>query len=179
MGLSIRAYAQHRGCSKSAVMKAVKEGRITRTPDGKIDPATADAEWITNSDPSQVTAQNNGRTYTTNAEPSRKEIKEAAIESSMGDGPTYIQSRAIRELYVARLRKLEYEEKAGRVVSLDKVSVRWFNLSRQLRDQLISIPNRIDALLAAETDRFTINHMLTAEISRVLEEFSKSDPNKL
>lgn len=174
MGLSIRAYAAHRGCSKSAVMKAVSRGRISREPDGKIDPAKADREWEQNSDPGQVEAQNAEKPA---LQTKLKAKTESVSESS--EGPTYIQSRAIRELYVARLRKMEYEEKASRLVSLDKVTVRWFNLARQLRDQLLSVSNRIDAILAAENDRFKVNQLLTEEITRVLDEFSKSDPAKL
>lgn len=176
MGVSIRAYAAHRGCSKSAVMKALNKGRITRGADGKIDPATADIEWDQNSDPSQVSA-NKVQSAVSQKKPQPK--KEKSSEPSSSDGPTYIQSRAIRELYVARLRKMEYEEKANRLVPLDKVSVRWFNLARQLRDQLLGVPNRIDAILAAEDDRFKINQLLSEEISRVLEEFSKNDPADL
>ena len=53
MGLSIRAYAQHRGVSHTAVAKAIKAGRISVEPDGKIDPAKADAQWARNTLPSQ------------------------------------------------------------------------------------------------------------------------------
>ena len=53
MGLSIRAYAQHRGVSHTAVAKAIKAGRISVEPDGKIDPAKADAQWSRNTLPSQ------------------------------------------------------------------------------------------------------------------------------
>lgn len=176
MGLSIRAYATHRGCSKSAVMKAVSRGRITREPDGKIDPSKADLEWTQNSDPGQVEAQAAQKPA---LQTKSKTKAESTSDNSPAEGPTYIQSRAIRELYVARLRKMEYEEKANRLVPLDKVTVRWFNLARQLRDQLLSVPNRIDAILAAESDRFKTNQLLTEEISRVLEEFSKSDPEKI
>ena len=35
MGLSIRAYAQHRGVSHTAVAKAIKAGRIGKEPDGR------------------------------------------------------------------------------------------------------------------------------------------------
>lgn len=156
-------------------MKAIKDGRITRGSDGKIDPDKADAEWKAHSDPSQVEAQNAGKTAVSGK---RQLRKEAVSDLSQSEGPTYIQSRAIRELYVARLRKLEYEEKASRLISTDKVSVRWFNLSRQLRDQILSVPNRIDAMVAAENDRFKVNQIITEEITRVLEEFSKSDPMK-
>ena len=53
MGLSIRAYAQHRGVSHTAVAKAIKAGRISKEPDGTIDPAKADAQWARNTLPSQ------------------------------------------------------------------------------------------------------------------------------
>ena len=41
MTLSIRAYALQRGVSDAAVRKAIKTGRITPEPDGKIDPEKA------------------------------------------------------------------------------------------------------------------------------------------
>ena len=53
MGLSIRAYAQHRGVSHTAVAKAIKAGRISKEPDGSIDPAKADAQWARNTLASQ------------------------------------------------------------------------------------------------------------------------------
>ncbi|MDD3182444.1 MAG: hypothetical protein PHD48_06560 [Alphaproteobacteria bacterium] len=158
-------------------MKAVQSGRITRNPDGKIDPATADLQWERNSDPGQVEAQKTAQQPAPQAKPKTKTEEAAPVSSA--EGPTYIQSRAIRELYVARLRKMEYEEKAGRLVPLEKVTVRWFNLARQLRDQLLGIPNRIDAIVAAENDRFKVNQLLSEELSRVLEEFSKSDPENI
>jgi hypothetical protein len=43
MGLSIRAYARHRGVSHVAVHKAIDTGRITPEADGTIDPDAATA----------------------------------------------------------------------------------------------------------------------------------------
>jgi hypothetical protein len=43
--LSRRAYAASRDVSEGAVRKQIKAGRIVPTPDGKIDPAQADAGW--------------------------------------------------------------------------------------------------------------------------------------
>jgi hypothetical protein len=51
MGLSRRAYAEHRkklelsGTSEAAVRKALLAGRITALPDGTIDPKAADRDW--------------------------------------------------------------------------------------------------------------------------------------
>ena len=53
MGLSRRAYAAHRGCSESAVRKAIATGRISVEADGTIDPAKADADWDARTDPAQ------------------------------------------------------------------------------------------------------------------------------
>ena len=53
MNLSIRAYSRHRGCSDTAVRKAIKTGRITQESDGKINPNQADAQWISNTDNSK------------------------------------------------------------------------------------------------------------------------------
>jgi hypothetical protein len=48
MGLSIRAYARHRGISHVAVIKAIEAGRITQQADGTIDPEQADRDWEQN-----------------------------------------------------------------------------------------------------------------------------------
>ena len=45
MGISIRAYARHRGVSDTAVHKAIRSGRITPEADGTIDPGRADRDW--------------------------------------------------------------------------------------------------------------------------------------
>ena len=50
MGISIRAYARHRGVTDTAVHKAIRAGRITPEADGTIDADRADREWARNSD---------------------------------------------------------------------------------------------------------------------------------
>ena len=46
--VSLRQYAKHRGVSHTAVEKAVKQGRIHLTPDGRLDVEAADREWSRN-----------------------------------------------------------------------------------------------------------------------------------
>ena len=48
MGVSLRAYARMRGCSLTAVQKAISSKRITTLPDGTIDPERANQEWAKN-----------------------------------------------------------------------------------------------------------------------------------
>jgi len=53
MGISIRAYARHRGVSHTAVRKAINAGRITTESNGMIDPDKADRQWDAQTDPSK------------------------------------------------------------------------------------------------------------------------------
>ena len=46
--MSQRQYAAHRGVARSAVQRAINEGRISTAPDGQIDADLADAEWERN-----------------------------------------------------------------------------------------------------------------------------------
>ena len=48
MGISLRAYAKARGCSLTAVQKAIATKRITKLPDGTIDAERANREWSKN-----------------------------------------------------------------------------------------------------------------------------------
>ena len=57
MGVSWRSYAAQRGVSESAVRKAIATGRITTLPDGTIDPAQADSEWGTQTNPAKQRGQ--------------------------------------------------------------------------------------------------------------------------
>ena len=57
MGVSRRSYTEQRGVSESAVRKAIATGRIMTLPDGTIDPAQADSQWGTQTDPAKQRGQ--------------------------------------------------------------------------------------------------------------------------
>ena len=67
----------------------------------------------------------------------------------------------MREHYQARLAKLEYEERVGSLVSKDEVRVAAFNETRQFRDAMLNIPDRLAAMLAAEPDTAKCYEILT------------------
>src|SRR5689334_13581977 len=111
--VSIRKYAEHRGVSHTAVQKAVKQGRIA-TINGQIDVEQADREWRRNTNPSAKVTEPAGNTETPSA------------------GVTYAQSRAVRESYLARLAKIEFENRSGKLVSRDEVAIAAFTKARTL-----------------------------------------------
>jgi len=57
-------------------------------------------------------------------------------------------------------------------VDADDVKVAAFNRARVVRDALLNIPERLAAVLAAETDEQRVHGMLTAEIRAACEELS-------
>ena len=157
--LSLRAYAKHRGVSHAAVQKALRSGRITANADGLIDSDQADAEWNAKTRPRQRRARP--------APIVRQEPAEAPAA-----GIDYFRARAIRESYLARLAKIEFEEKTGKLVSRDEVQVAAFTRGRTIRDNLLNIPDRLAATLAAEADADRVHQILSAEIRQALEELS-------
>lgn len=161
MKLSINAYARHRGVSHVAVLKAIKTGRIEKEPDGKIDVTKADAAWQRNTNHAQRRKTEKDVTPPAAAE---RPIDPPVVNS----GPSFAQSRAIREAYNARLAKLSYEEKSGSVVKIDLVKVAWFNTLRVLRDRILNMPDRMAPLLSAESDPKAIRDLLDKELRQVL-----------
>ena len=148
-GLSIRAYAKHReergltGASPWSVQKALKEGRIHKTADGKIDPVAADREWEQNTNPTM--RRQAASTEATSSKNGSNNAPGIAV-------PPLAQSRAIREAYQARLARLDYEERTGTLVSKEKVRQAAFQRARTLRDRLLALPDRLASELAAITD---------------------------
>ncbi len=84
----------------------------------------------------------------------------------------YARARAVRENYLARLAKIEFEERSGKLVSRDEVEIAAFNKFRTFRDGMLNVPDRVAAVLAAETDTAKVHEILTAEIRRALLEFA-------
>jgi hypothetical protein len=154
--VSLRQYAKHRGVSHTAVEKAVKQGRVKLT-DGKVDVEVADRDRSRNSSP--VNAP-------------KPQSRTATGGDGPASGPTYAQSRAVRELYLARLARIEFEERAAKLVSRDEVTVAAFTKARTVRDNLLNIPDRLAAMLAAEADPAQVHQILSEEIRKVLIELS-------
>jgi hypothetical protein len=171
--VSLRAYARHRGVSLKAVQKAIESGRIQTTEEGKIDVEQADADWEKN------TAPRAGKTAKFQKPPAGRKTSTAAaaasnarLDPASAGGLDYARARAVHENYRARLAKLDYEAKLGKLVSRDEVEIAAFNRFRTLRDGMLNIPDRLAAVLAAETDPIKVHELLTTEIRKALLDFS-------
>lgn len=171
------AYAKHRGVTHRAVQKAIESGRLQKAlvrqgAKTLVLPSVADQEWARNTDTSKPS--NTVQPYTAQTAPAPAAAPAAAQEPSVPAGPSLAQSRAIREAYQARLAKLEYEERSGKLIGADEVRLAAFKAARDARNALLSIPDGIAAQLAATTSTFECHRIVLEEVKRVCGELAKA-----
>lgn len=185
MGMSIRAYARQRGVTEGAVRKAIKSGRIPAEPDGTIDPVQADVAWERNTSPAQQPKPEPPPQIRAVPQPVREmpsmpvrpTMRAPSSDPEQGAGnpavPNYQTSRAIRETYNAKLTRLDYEERMGKLLKAEEVAADAYETARRVRDRLLGIPSRMSAVLASETDSKSIERLLDQELRIALEELSR------
>lgn len=155
--LTQAGYAKHRGITRQAVFIAVTDGRISTIKNGKkrsIDPVIADKEWARN------TSKEN---Y----------VLEEPVDTS--EPVAYALSRAKKEKYNAKIAKLEFEERSGRLVCAEKIKKDAFKLGRNIRDSILNIPDRVAAQLASETEAFEVHKILKDELTKALSELCEGN----
>ena len=153
MGLSIRAYARHRGVSHVAVKKAIDSGRITPEPDGTIEPNRADLEWAQNT----VSARKPAPTKVAPAavEPPRAraiEPAEPAAPVLSTGGTSLLQARTVNEVVKAQTNKVRLAQLKGDLVDRSQAIAHVFRLARTERDAWLNWPARISAQMAAKLE---------------------------
>lgn len=152
-----REYARHRGVSHTSVAKAIRQNRIRATPEGKIDSEQADRDWAKN------TSQVNQRHH---------EAPAAAPGPQVG-GPSYSQSRAVRETYMARLAKIEFETRSSKVMDKAEVQAMFASFGRAIRSAHENLPAQIAPMLAGVTDLDQIEAIVRKELRAVDESVAK------
>lgn len=156
MGLSIRAYARHRGVSHVAVKKAIDTGRITALPDGTIDPDAADAQWAQNTlQPRRAVAQEQVSSSkarrvpaTADAMPPRNAPEPGTPPLSAG-GTSLLQARTVNEVLKAQLNKVELAHRKKELVDRAQAVAHVFKLARIERDAWLNWPARISGQMAS------------------------------
>lgn len=168
------AYARHRKCSKVAVGKAVKAGRISLV-NGLIDPTVADIQWQANSRARASSNQAGQLPLGAAGDAHTSALSTAAESDTTGPAPRdadYMASRTRRETAEAELAELKLAEQHGNLIRVDAVKQALANAFTATRDSLLQIPSRLAAVLAAETDAAKVHELMQLELYRALEGMS-------
>ena len=176
MGISIRAYARHRGVSDAAVRKAITAGRITPEADGTIDADRVDLEWTRNSDAPRIG---------TAARAIKVTVPEASGATSSGSatlptgGTSLLQARTVNEVVKAQTNKLRLAQLKGELVDRSQAIAHVFKLARAERDAWLNWPARISAQMAAKlmVDPHTMHITMETAVREHLQELGEMRPN--
>lgn len=184
------------GGSHPAVGKAIRAGRLTSRSAIKvgkrwmIDPEQADAEWESSThagktrNPKKISK---GRLAA--AAKAREQIDDEHLSQPSlfgadhdprpqneetklvpaGDKNSTAQVTRAGLFYSAQLKRLEYLERSEKLVMKDSVEAEVFASFRALRDLAFGIPDRIGAILAAETDENAVRALLREHIRETFE----------
>ena len=102
----------------------------------------------------------------------RQTIKKSGISDeakTMG----YSKARELNEAYKAALKKLEYEERSGKLVSREIVEKQAFDAANATKEACLAIPDRVAPLVAAESDAFQCKQIILKEINYILQEIGE------
>ncbi|WP_404993616.1 elements of external origin [Cupriavidus pauculus] len=178
MGLSIRAYARHRGVSDAAVRKAIAAGRVTPEADGTLDPERADAEWARNTEAP--------RTGTRARAVKAAVLPETPTVAPVGDGQaalatggaSLLQARTVNEVVKAQTNKVRLARLKGELVDRNQAIAHVFKLARAERDAWLNWPARISAQMAAKLgiEPHTMHVALEAAVREHLQELGDLRP---
>ncbi len=144
--ISIREAARRLDISASTLIRQVKGGQI-RSHDGKVRLAEVVEDRASNIDQTRA-----HRRKTAGAQPDSSSDSSApdASGSAAPDAPSpFHLARTDKEAWTARLRRLEFEQKEGRLVDADRVRTSVFAIAREERDAWINWPARVAPVMAA------------------------------
>lgn len=94
--------------------------------------------------------------------------REKQQESKQSSNNEYEAARTEKEIYRAKMAKLNYEKMDGTLIEAQAVKDLMFSTARLTRDSILNIPGRLSALLANQP-REKVNEMLTKELRQALE----------
>jgi hypothetical protein len=175
MGLSIRAYARHRGVSDAAVRKAIAAGRITPEADGTLDAARTDVQWSRNTEAPRV----GSRTQAVRAPvPADSAPTGDATATLPTGGASLLQARTVNEVVKAQTNKVRLARLKGELVDRNQAIAHVFKLARTERDAWLNWPARISAQMAARlgVDPHTLHVALEAAVRDHLQELGELRP---
>ena len=178
MGLSIRAYARHRGVTDTAVHKAIRSGRINALSDGTIDPDQADAQWERNTSSPKTGTQRPAvkvKVPEVDGEGGGDRGGAGAANntgSGGGGGTSLLQARTVNEVVKAQTNKVRLARLKGELIDRPQAIAHVFKLARSERDAWLNWPARVSAQMAAklELDAHTMHVALENAVREHLQE---------
>lgn len=143
--MSQAEYARHRGKSRQYISRLAKAGVLVMRG-GKVDAAASDA--VLDDRPEPVSE------------------RVAAAPS----GTTFAEAKTADMVFKAKLRKIEYDVRIGKLVEAELVKQRWSAIYRLIVDRILAWPNRLAPEVAALTDERQVREVILREARALVNE---------
>ena len=178
MGLSIRAYARHRGVTDTAVHKAIRAGRISPEQDGTIDPEKADRDWSRNSEPPRGGTRATAVKAAVPSEAATTGPADASQGKLPSGGASLMQLRTANEAVKLARGKIKVQKERDELVDRNQAIAHVFSMGRAERDAWLNWPSRVSAQMAAKLglDPHTMHIALDAAVREHLLELGALRP---
>jgi hypothetical protein len=148
---SQREAARRLGLSHTALQKAAQAGRIRPEPGGGWDVEKLRAQLAASADPARLTSPSLPSASTESGEPAAGDtLGTPGLAGGRPGGATFHDARTANEVLKAQGRRLEIDERRGRLVDKARALLLVHRLAREERDAILAWPARIAAELAAE-----------------------------
>jgi hypothetical protein len=164
-------FAALMGLHKSTISKYIRGGKLDGCiKDGKIHVEKGKAAVAARVAPVQQGYINTR--WGKNPRPTEQEVKEISAEAGLGFNMSLSDAQTKKTIYDAALKKLEYDSKSGDMMERDKVKKDTQGCAALIKSQLISIPDRLSAVIAAElgvAESSEVKKLIKTEINKALD----------
>lgn len=161
--ITISEFARREGCSRTLVQKAIRDGKLTPDSGGLLAADLVGTAWR--------------RRRHAHAEFLPPDAAKAAERILSVQGAPWSQAEAdrVKANFLALLRKLEYEQRCGELLSQQQVEEAIGVIIDAQRTAFLHLPNRAAVILAGETDQVRIKVKLTEMVHQILAELAETE----
>jgi len=155
-------FAKHRNVSKPYISKLARNGILVMRS-GKIDVVATD--MVLDDRP------------VADIDPPSRPMRMAGDLGQTPSGASFGQARTIEMVFRAKICRLTFETKVGKLIDAEAVRNKIATEVRAFRDCLLGIPDRLSMILASERDVRKIRLMLDTEFNRELDRLADALQN--
>lgn len=197
--VSVRQFAKLDGCSHTLVQKAVREGKLPISADGKLDPALAGSDWRkqnrrgnSGGNPAEVATPvaTSPEVATPTATRVANGFADPVEAIALGDEDfiasvlagrfmSTADAERIKENGLAAKNLLAARREAGDVIDIEVAEAVLFEQARQIRDAWMNWPARVGPLIAADlgVSADAVLEALNKHVQDQLKDLGEPDPD--
>lgn len=165
-------FAKTIGKTRQYITKLKNEGKIIFNKDGLVDVTKTNSLLKKMSDPSKSKKIINKVDI---PEDVKGNLTEEEINDILEneDPSNFNQSKSRKEYFLSKISELNFLKESGKLIETDLVELQYFNIARQLRDQIFNIKYRVASQLSIMTEVNDISNLLEKEFRLAFSESEK------